>query len=132
MLTTVEAVDQVMPWLSPVVLNSSTGDGALVRELREKLPSVLDSRETPRDYLVHVSPGTLQLACRDLQALDGRIAAQEREERERARISEEAAFRRKVVDLYDAMEGVLRWLDAQNGWIVGGREEDLQLGEMGG
>ncbi|OHR24250.1 hypothetical protein HMPREF2787_10020 [Corynebacterium sp. HMSC061H03] len=132
MLTTIEAVDQVMPWLSPVVLDSSTGDGALIRECREKLPSVLGARETPRDYLVHVSPGTIQLACRDLQALDRRIAAQEKEERERARISEEAAFRRKVVDLYDAMEGVLRWLDAQSGWIVGGKEEDLQLGEMGG
>lgn len=135
MLTSVEQVDQVMPWLSPVVLDTSTGDGALIRELREKLPSALDPREERErqdSYLIHVSPGTIQLACRDLQALDKRIAAQEKEERERARVSEEIAFRRKVTDLYDAMESILCWLDAQSGWIVGGKEEDLQLGELGG
>lgn len=135
MLTTVDQVDRVMPWLSPVVLDTSTGDGALVRELREKLPSALEPREDAErqeSYLIHVSPGTIQLACRDLQALDRRIAAQEKEERERARVSEEIAFRRKVQDLYDAMEDILGWLDVQSGWIVGGREEDRLLGELGG
>ena len=137
MLTSVEQVDAVMPWLSPVVLDSSTGDGSLIRELREKLPNALIPRaeregERQESYLVHVSPGTIQLSCRDLAALDRRIAAQEKEERERARISEEVAFRRKVHDLYDAMESVLRQLEDQAGWLVDSRRErGLRGGEPG-
>lgn len=134
MLTTTDELDKVMPWLSPVVLDSSTGDGALIRELREKLPSALEPREDDErqeSYLIHVSPGTIQLSCRDLQALDKRIAAQEKEERERARVSEEIAFRRKVTGLYDAMEDILRRLEKRSGWIVG-REEDRLQGELGG
>ena len=133
MLTTVEQVDQVMPWLSPVVLDTSTGDGALIRELREKIPSALAPREERKDsFLIHVSPGTIQLSCRDLQALDRRIAAQEKEERERALISEEVAFRRKVHDLYDAMESILRQLEEQAGWLVDSRRERGLRGEEPG
>lgn len=131
MLTSVADMDSVTSWLSPVVLDTSAGDGALIRELREKLPSALESR-TPRDYVVHVSPGTIQLSCRDLQALDARIAAQEREERECARVSEEVAFRRKVVGLYDAMEDILRRLEDQSGWLVDSRRERGLRGEEPG
>ena len=135
MLTTTDELDKVMPWLSPVVLDSSTGDGSLIRELREKLPSALEPREDDErqeSYLIHVSPGTIQLSCRDLQALDRRIAAQEKEERERARVSEEIAFRRKVTDLYDAMESILCQLEDQAGWLVDSRRERGLRGEEPG
>lgn len=129
MRTTVEEVSGVMPWLSPVVLEHKGTDKSLYSSLCADLPSALSGGSKGEAYMVHVTPGVLQLQCRDLRTLEKRYGEEAAAERKREREDSEVGFRRLMQNLYDAVQGVIDELEARASWIIAGRSASRLLAE---
>lgn len=118
MLTSVEQVAGVASYLSPVTISHNGADKGLINGIEKALPGYIDGGSSQESYLVHITPGVIQLQCRDLKSLAARTGEKGKENRAKRRETDETRFRKVVQNFYDGMQSLIDQLEDMAGWQV--------------